>query len=230
MNADPRGLDAAAPPRTRLVIADDHDLVRAGLVQLLGSMAGVDVVGEARNGMELLDAVEALRPDVVITDITMPGTDGLEAVEQLRARGHTVKILIVSMYDTLDFVHRALRAGANGYLLKGSPASEIEFAIRRVVEGGNYYSAEVSQRLAQPQEAKPTELLTGRQLEVLVRLAQGQSSKEIAFELQLSSKTVDVHRAAIMSRLGLRDLASLILYAVRMGLVDPQTQPGPMTR
>ncbi|MEP7295249.1 MAG: response regulator transcription factor [Burkholderiales bacterium] len=211
-------------PVTRLVIADDHDLVRAGIKLLLSALPGFHVVGEARSGPELIVAVAKLNPDLVITDLAMPEGDGITAIESLREQHPALKIVAISMYDTADFARRAIRAGANAYVLKGSPGYEMEYAIRAVMDGHGYFSPLVSQRLAAREEPRPEDQLTGRQIEILTLLASGQGSKEIAFALGLSPKTVDVHRAAIMHRLGLGDVASLALYAVRMGLVDPQTQ------
>ena len=205
----------------RLVIADDHELVRAGMRLLLGAAPGLDVVGEARGGVELEQAVDRLRPDVVITDLSMPDGDGVAAIESLRGRHAAIRILVLSMYDTPEAIRRAMRAGANGYVLKGSPSAEIEEAIRDVMGGGTYYSPRAAQCLAADDAPRPEDLLTPRQIEILGLLARGLSSKEIGFDLGLSSKTVDVHRASIMARLGLGDVASLTLYAVRAGLVDP---------
>jgi DNA-binding NarL/FixJ family response regulator len=210
------------PAPIRLVIADDHDLVRAGIKLLLGAAAGLEVVGEARSGPELAIAVAKLRPDVVITDLAMPEGDGVTAIENLRRTHPGLKIIALSMYDTADFIRRAMRAGADAYVLKGSPSFEIETAIHHVMEGRAYFSPQASQRLAAHEDPRPEDLLTPRQIEILGLLARGLSSKEIGYDLGLSPKTVDVHRAAIMSRLGLNDVASLTLYAVRVGLVDPE--------
>lgn len=211
------------PPATiRLVIADDHELVRSGIRLLLGTVPDFEVVAEAGDGVALAAEVDRHVPDVVITDLSMPEGGGLQAIEALRARHPSTRVIVLSMHDGVDAIRRALRAGADAYVLKGSPAVEIEAAIRRVVEGGCYLSPTVAERLAGAEEPQPEDLLTPRQLEILVMLARGQSSKEIGFDLGLSPKTVDVHRASIMNRLGLKDVASLTLYAVRTGLVDPQ--------
>ena len=206
----------------RLVLADDHALVRAGLLLLFQQMAGVEVVGEASGGRELVEVVQRLQPALVVTDLSMPDGDGLEAIDLLRRRYPPLRLIAMSMYDTPDFVRRALRAGADGYVLKGAPPFEMEFAVRSVMMGNGYFSPQVSQKLAQVSEPLPQEALTPRQLEILTHIARGLSAKEIGFKLQLSPKTVDVHRAAIMGRLGLNDVASLTLYAVRNGLVDPR--------
>lgn len=205
----------------RLVMADDHELVRAGMRLLLGAAPGLEVVGEARGGVELEEAVDRLRPDVVITDLSMPDGDGVAAIEALKLRHPAIRILVLSMYDTPEAIRRAMRAGADGYVLKGSPSAEIEEAIHDVMQGGRYVSPRAAQRLAEDDTPRPEDLLTPRQVEILGLLARGLSSKEIGFDLGLSPKTVDVHRASIMARLGLGDVANLTLYAVRAGLVDP---------
>ncbi len=203
----------------RVVLADDHDLVRSGIVALLSQVPGVEVIAEARDGDELISLVEHLRPDIAFTDITMPGTDGLQAVAQIHTRWPEVRLVVLSMHHTLDFVRRAVANGACGYLMKNAPSFELGQAIRSVMERGSYFSPSISQQLLQPAEPTTADLLTERQIEILSYIAQGRSSKEIAFELGLSSKTVDVHRARIMQRLELKDVASITRYAVRNGLV-----------
>ena len=214
-------MTAGSADPVRLVLAEDHALVRAGLRLLFQQMPGVEVVGEAAGGRELVTVVEQVQPELVVTDLSMPDGDGLEAIDVLRRRYPRLRLIAMSMYDTPDFVRRALRAGADGYVLKGAPPFEMEFAVRSVMMGNGYFSPQVSQKLAQVSEPLPQEALTPRQLEILTHIARGLSAKEIGFKLQLSPKTVDVHRAAIMGRLGLNDVASLTLYAVRNGLVDP---------
>ncbi len=202
-----------------VVLADDHDLVRTGVKALLLGIPGVRVVAEARDGEELLAVLESVRPDVVVTDISMPGLDGLDALERIRQRHPAVRVLVLSMFESADFIKRAVAAGAAGYVLKGSPASGLEQALRAITATGSYFSRTITRHLLQPSEAPLTEQLTGRQIEILSMMAGGLSSKEIGFELGLSSKTVDAHRARIMDRLGINDVASLTLYAVRKGLV-----------
>lgn len=210
------------PVVLRLVIADDHELVRSGIRLLLSTVPDFEVVAEVGDGLALAAEVERLHPDVVITDLTMPDGGGWEAIEALRSQHPDIRVIVLSMHDGVDAIRRALRVGADAYVLKGSPAAEIEDAIRKVVDGGCYLSPTVAERLASADEPQPEDLLTPRQLEILMRLARGQSSKEIGYDLSLSPKTVDVHRASIMNRLGLKDVASLTLYAVRSGLVDPE--------
>ena len=208
-------------PPIRVVLADDHDLVRSGIKALLSMIDGVEVIAEACDGQELIQLVEALEPDVVMTDISMPRMDGIAAISQIHARHPKVRLLVLSMYDTVDFVKRAVANGACGYLMKDAPPFELEQAVRSVMATGSYFSPAIAQRLLQPSEPTIDDELTQRQIEILKLIAQGRASKEIAFELGLSPKTVDVHRARIMERLRLNDIASLTLYAVRKGLVKP---------
>ena len=211
---------AAAKP-IRIVLADDHDLVRSGIKALLSMVDGVDVIAEARDGRELITLVETLNPDVVMTDISMPGMDGIAAITEIHSKHPQVRLLVLSMYDTVDFVKRAVASGACGYLMKDAPPFELEQAVRSVMATGSYFSPAIAQRLLQPSEPTVDDELTHRQVEILKLIAQGRASKEIAYELGLSPKTVDVHRARIMERLHLNDIASLTLYAVRKGLVKP---------
>ena len=205
----------------RVVLADDHDLVRSGIKALLGMVEGVEVIAEARDGRELVTLVSDLKPDVVMTDISMPGMDGIAAISEIHAKQPEVRLLVLSMYDTVDFVKRAVANGACGYLMKDAPPFELEQALRSVMATGSYFSPAIAQRLLQPSEPTVDDELTHRQVEILKLIAQGKASKEIAYELGLSPKTVDVHRARIMERLRLNDIASLTLYAVRKGLIKP---------
>lgn len=213
--------NSAGKQTIRVVLADDHDLVRSGIKALLDMVEGVEVVAEARNGQELVTLVQDVRPDVVMTDISMPGMDGITAIAEIHSRYPEVRLLVLSMYDTVDFVKRAVSNGACGYLMKDAPPFELEQALRSVMATGSYFSPAIAQRLLQPSEPTVDDELTHRQVEILRLIAQGKASKEIAYELGLSPKTVDVHRARIMERLRLNDIASLTLYAVRKGLVKP---------
>jgi DNA-binding NarL/FixJ family response regulator len=213
--------NAAAPQTIRVVLADDHDLVRSGIKALLSMIEGVQVIAEARDGKELIGLVEELNPDIVMTDISMPGMDGITAIAEIHSKHPQVRLLVLSMYDTVDFVKRAVANGACGYLMKDAPPMELEQAVRSVMASGSYFSPAIAQRLLQPSEPTVDDELTHRQVEILRLIAQGRASKEIAYELGLSPKTVDVHRARIMERLRLNDIASLTLYAVRKGLVKP---------
>ena len=211
----------AQSQHVRIVLADDHDLVRSGIKALLSMVEGVEVIAEARNGQELIALVDDLMPDVVMTDISMPVMDGITAIAQIHAKHPQVRMLVLSMYDTVDFVKRAVANGACGYLMKDAPPFELEQSVRSVMATGSYFSPSIAQRLLQPSEPTVDDELTHRQVEILRLIAQGRASKEIAYELGLSPKTVDVHRARIMERLHINDIASLTLYAVRKGLIKP---------
>lgn len=204
-----------------VVLADDHELVRAGIRSLLSAMADVQVIAEVRDGGELLELLQSVHPDVVICDITMPGMDGITAMRRIRQLYPQLRVIMLTMNDSAESIRAALTAGANGYLRKDAPDIELEMALRGVMATGRYFGSGVAQRLLEPVEPGPEELLTARQIEILRLMAGGKSSKEIAYQLGLSSKTVDVHRTRIMERLGLKDVASLTLYAVRKGLVKP---------
>lgn len=202
-----------------VVIADDHPLVRSGIRSLLKGIPEVDVIAEVADGAELLALLDSVRPDIVITDITMPGMDGLTALAEIRTRHPALKVIVLSMHDSAHIVKRAVAAGASAYLRKDASDFELASAIHSVMRTGSYISAAVAKLLMDPSEPAVEDVLTPRQLEILTLLAQGRSSKEIGFTLGLSPKTVDVHRMRVMERLGVRDVASLVVYAVRNGLV-----------
>lgn len=205
--------------RVRLILADDHNLVRSGIKAMLSAIPTVEVVAEASDGAELIALVESLNPDLVMTDLDMPGIDGIAAITHLRRSRPHVKLMVLSMSDTTDLVKQAVACGACGYVMKDALAAELEQAVLSVIASGSYFSSKTMMRLLQVSEPTVQEALTQRQIEILTLLAKGHASKEIAFKLGLSSKTVDVHRTRIMERLQLHDLASLALYAARKGLV-----------
>jgi len=213
-----------AAKKVRVVLADDHYVVRSGIRALLATMPQLEIVGEAATGRELIEVVARTGPGLVITDLSMPDLDGMRAIAELRAQHPTLKILAISMYDTPDFVQGALRNGANGYVMKDATPTELGFAVESVLSGESYLSPRVSGQLVQSLRGdRGGDIpLTDRQREVLVMIARGFSTKEIAFELGLSPKTVEVHRARLMERLGISDVAGLTLYAVRKRLVDPE--------
>ena len=212
----------------RVLLADDHALVRAGIRSLLGAMAEVTVVGEAASGEEALELASREQPDVVLMDIAMKGITGLEAAALMRERVPSVRVVILSMHSGEEYVLQALRAGAAGYLLKDAATGELELALRSVMRGESWLSPAVSRQVVEGYvqrtggDATP-EVLTARQREVLRMVASGKSTKEIAFLLNLSVKTVETHRAQIMDRLGIRDVAGLVRYALRTGLVPPDS-------
>jgi len=210
----------------RVLLADDHSLVRAGIRSLLGAMAEVQVVGEAASGEEALELAARQHPDVVLMDIAMKGITGLEAAARMRETQPAVRVVILSMHSGEEYVLQALRAGAAGYLLKDAATGELELALRSVMRGESWLSPAVSRQVVEGYvqrsgaEAAP-DVLTARQREVLRLVAGGKSTKEIAFFLNLSVKTVETHRAQIMERLGIRDVPGLVRYALRTGLVPP---------
>jgi len=217
---------SAAPLRVLLV--DDHALVRSGIRALLDAMPGVTVVGEKGSAEDALALVQQAPPDIVITDIAMKGMNGLALAERLKEVAPATRVIILSMHEDVEYVQRALKAGAVGYLLKDAATEELGFALRAVMQGGSYLSPTVSRKVmegfAKQMEAAPSALdaLTERQREVLRRIAQGESTKETAYELKLSVKTIEAHRAQIMERLGIRDLAGLVRFAVRIGLISAE--------
>lgn len=212
----------------RVLVADDHTLVRAGIRGLLEGLDSVEVVGEAGDGQETLRLAESVRPDIVLLDVGMPGLNGLDVAARLTAQHPSMRVLILSMHTSEEYVLRALRAGCAGYLLKGSAVAELELAIRAVARGETYLSPAVSKHVMDDYVRRtggatdPIEALTARQREVLQLVAEGHTSKDIAERLGLSFKTVEAHRAQIMERLGIHDVASLVRFAVRMGLISPE--------
>ena len=221
-------MSSAAPAETmiRVLLADDHALVRAGMRSLLAAMAGVQVVGEAASGEDALALAGRERPDVVLMDIAMKGISGLEAAARMRAQHPQVRVIILSMHAGEEYVLQALRAGAVGYLLKDAATGELELALRSVMRGESWFSPAVSRQVVEGYVQRvggesAADVLTARQREVLKLVAGGKSTKEIAYELKLSVKTVETHRAQIMERLGIRDIAGLVRYALKTGLVPP---------
>lgn len=212
---------------TRVVLADDHTLVRAGVRKLLESIDGIEVVGEAGNGLVLLAMVEQLRPDLVLMDITMPQLNGLDATVQVVKHWPQTRVLILSMYENEEYVSQALGNGAAGYLLKDAAPAELHIAIQTVMAGRTYLSPAVSQDVigAYVQNLRgdrPSEpVLSPRQREVLQLVAQGHSTKEIARLLNLSAKTIETHRTRLMQQLGVHEVTGLVRYAMRNGLLDP---------
>ncbi len=224
---------ASAPSsvkKLRLLLVDDHTLFRAGLHLLLQNVANVFVVGEASDGREALRLLKTARPDVILMDIAMPGLNGLEATARVRRAYPQARVLILSMYATPDYIVRALRAGASGYLLKDAAPTELNLAIHAVARGEMYLSAAVSKtvitdylrRLESDSKEPDRDLgvpLTSRQRELLQLIAEGYTTKEVATLLQISTNTVTTHRKQLMARLAVRDVAGLVHVAFRLGIV-----------
>ena len=212
----------------RVLLVDDHALVRAGIRSLLRDIEGIEVVGEAADGAEALAIAGRERPDAVLLDIAMKGMSGLETAARFRELHPGVKVLILSMHASEEYVLQALRAGAAAYLIKDSATAELELALRSVMRGETYLSPAISRQVVEGYVQRVgagagDDPLTPRQREVLKRVAEGRSTKEIAFDLGLSVKTVETHRAQIMERLGIHDVAGLVRYAMRTRLVPPES-------
>ena len=210
----------------RIVLVDDHTLVRAGLRALLDDMPGQTVVAEAANGADGLAAVREHRPDLLITDLTMAGMNGLELTEKVTHDFPEIRVIVLSMYSSKEHVLRAMSAGASAYLLKDAAESDLGHALAAVARGTTYLSPGASRRMSElagggAGDADPLALLTARQREVLTLIAEGLGTKQIAQRLDISPKTVEVHRAELMDRLGIHDIAGLVRLALRVGLVSP---------
>ena len=212
-------------PPTRIVLADDHTLVRAGIRALLEKLPGVLVIGEASDGRAALELLRQGQPDVLLTDVAMTGMGGLALAAQARTEHPAVKVIILSMHANEEYVMQALKSGAAGYLLKDAVAAELEVALAAVARGDTYLSPAISKRvldayLTRTAGGREPDPLTPRQRETLRLIALGRNTKEIAAELGVSVKTVETHRAQLMDRLGIRDVAGLVKYALRMGLIE----------
>ena len=215
----------------RVLLAEDHLLVRAGIRALLGSLPGIEVVGEATSGAEVMGAVETLSPDVVLMDISMPGMNGLEATRRLSDDHPEVRVIILSMHASEDYVARALKAGAGGYLTKASAAQELERALSAVMAGGQYIDSHISRSaletsLRRMDDGREADVLTARQREILQMIAESLGTKEIAYRLGVSTKTVETHRKLLMDRLNIHDVAGLVRYAIRTGVVSSDESGG----
>jgi len=208
-----------------VLLADDHALVRAGIRSLVEKIDGVEVVGQAGDGHEALQLIRKHRPDIVLLDIAMPGLNGFEVLDQTVKECPEVSVIVLSVYDAEEYAMRALNLGALGYLPKSAASAELEQAIKTVADKGKYLSPELSRKIFL-QHAKdaaegrsPLAELTPRQLEVLRMIAAGHTTKDIARQLRISVKTVESHRASLMERLNIHEVAGLVRYAIRMGLV-----------
>jgi DNA-binding NarL/FixJ family response regulator len=211
--------------RTRVLLADDHTLVRAGLRKILEQNTDLVVVGEVADGAAALAFLERQQADVVVLDLTMAGVDGFELLRQARARWPDLPLLVLTMHHDVEHATRAVREGANGYLLKDSVAGELVAAVRAVTLGRAYYSEPVQRALSELVRGgvpRPVQRLSERELEVLRLVARGLSTKEIAARLDISARTVETHRANVMRKLELRSVALLTQFALREGLIESE--------
>lgn len=213
----------------RVILADDHTLVRAGIRALLEKLPGVAVVGEADDGRQVLKLVKQHEPEVVLMDITMPGLNGLEAASRIAKDCPKVRVIILSMHENEEYYWRALKAGAAGYLLKKAATAELETALQCVMRGEVYLSREISARLLKKiplhgvtNRKSPLEQLSGRQREILQLIAEGQNTKGIAELLKVSPKTVEYHRGKLMDGLNVHDVPGLVRFALRVGLIPQE--------
>jgi DNA-binding NarL/FixJ family response regulator len=212
----------------RVLLADDHTLVRAGIRSLLESLPGVEVIAESGDGREALELILQHGPDVALLDIGMPGLNGLEVARRTAEESPRTRSIILSMHADATYVRQALRAGVSGYLLKGAAVAELPLAIESVMRGQTYLTPRISQAVVEGflregnVDPDPLEALTARQREILQAIAEGKSTKEIAQILDLSAKTVETHRMRIMERLGIHDVPGLVRFAIRAGLISSQ--------
>jgi DNA-binding NarL/FixJ family response regulator len=215
---------------TRVVIADDHQILREGLKQLLLAAGDLDVVGEARDGHEVLERLRTLEFDVLLLDMSMPGKSGVELIKQVKAEKPKLRILVLSMHEEHQYAVRAIRAGASGYLTKESAAAQLVAAIRKIAAGGAFISAELAERLAldaMPHAEGPLHAtLSDREYQVFRLLVAGHSVGDIAEQLHLSAKTISTHKARLMEKLQVENNASLVRYAVTHRLHDDPNAPG----
>ncbi len=213
-------------PPIRVVVVDDHTLIRQGIVGLLSSQPDIEVVGQAGSGQEAIAAAAAHSPDVVLMDVSMPGLSGLDATREIRSRQPDVQVLILTIHDREDYLYQALRAGASGYVLKGADVQDLLAAVRSAQRGEVYLYPSVTKALVadflrRGSDGDPAaDSLTDREREILTLIAQGRTTAEIAADLFLSPHTVQSHRDHIMTKLDLHSKAALIKYAISKGLID----------
>ncbi|MEK6766189.1 MAG: response regulator transcription factor [Planctomycetota bacterium] len=214
--------------KIRVLLADDHTIVRQGLRALLDSQEDIEVVGEAEDGRQAFEKTKELIPDIVVIDITMPNLNGIEATRQIKKLNPEIKVLVLTVHDNEEYIHQILQAGASGYLLKESAVTDLVSAINAVKKGGIFLSPAISKVVVKDYIRHAEEgtgdfdslnILTNREREVLQLIAEGHTNREVAHILKLSVKTVDVHRSHIMEKLNIHDVTGLVKYSIRKGLI-----------
>jgi len=208
----------------KVLIVDDHTLVRAGLSRLLDVTQDIEVVGQTGTGHEAVKLCQERSPDVVVLDYSLPDMDGLESTRQITALGQEIRILILTMYANEEYATRCIRAGASGFLVKAASTDELVTAIRKVAKKGIYVTPAIQERmvarLGQPQDEAPEALLSNREMQVLLRLARGRTTREVSKALSLSMSTIETYRGRILEKLNLRNNSDLTRFAIRRGLID----------
>ncbi|MEK9140532.1 MAG: response regulator transcription factor [Nitrospirota bacterium] len=213
----------------RIIIVEDHALVRAGMKALLQKIEGTEVVADMGDGLEAIKYVQTSAPDLVLMDIAMPGLNGLDATARIVKESPTTRVILLSMYANEEYLRQALQVGASGYLLKGAELAELELAIKAVARGERYLTPAVAKYAFDAYREKsegptgPLARLSGRQREILQLISEGQTTKDIAQRLSLSVKTVETHRSQLMERLEIHDVPGLVRFAIRVGLIQPHS-------
>jgi len=220
-----RDIEGAGRKHTRVMLADDHPLVRAGVRRVLEGVQGLEMVGEAGSGVETLKVLRELQPDVLLLDLNMPDGDGFSVLREARSVAPDAHIIVLTMHAQPEYITRAVREGANGYLLKDLAVQDLVAAIDAVTTGGSFFSERAQRALANSLRAgggedSPLARLTGRERDVLVSVARGLTTKEIAAQQNISARTVETHRANLMRKLDLRSVALLTQLAIREGLIE----------
>ncbi len=214
--------------KIRVLVADDHAIIREGLRVMLGNQPDMEVVGTAANGREAVGLVDEHVPDVVVIDISMPELNGIEAIAQILPRHPHIKVIVLSIHETKRYVYRTLKAGAKGYLIKETAGLEVVDAVRAVYRGERYLSQRISDLLTDvsfrnlevSMEVSPLEQLSPREREILQLVAEGKTSQEIAVRLSISPKTVDTYRSRLMGKIGVEDMAGLVKFAIQHGVIS----------
>jgi DNA-binding NarL/FixJ family response regulator len=213
----------------RILIVEDHALVRAGMKALLQKIEGIEVVGDMGDGLEAVKSVQMDAPDLVLMDIAMPGLNGLDATARIVKDSPTTRVILLSMHANEEYFRQALQVGASGYLLKGAELAELELAIRTVSRGETYLTPTIAKYAVEAYRTKPEGLsgplarLSSRQREILQLIAEGQTTKDIAQRLSVSVKTVETHRSQLMERLDIHDVPGSVRLAIRVGLIQPDS-------